>query len=69
VACDLINAGLHEQAESVLRELEDDSARVFGATNNKTRLISSKRAGCSARVLRNTKIKKEKGVRKYFNVK
>jgi hypothetical protein len=70
VACDLINAGLHEQAESVLRELEDDSARVFGATtNNTTRLISSKRAGCSALVLRNTKIKKENAVRKYIKRK
>jgi hypothetical protein len=44
VACDLSNAGRHEQAAAVLCELEEDSARVFGPTNIKTRLIASKRA-------------------------
>ena len=53
VACDLSNAGRHEQAAAVLCELEEDSARVFGATNTKTMLIASKRA----LAIRNTKMK------------
>lgn len=44
VACDLRNAGQMERAAFSLRDLEADSARVFGATSHKTRLVAAMRA-------------------------
>lgn len=44
VACDLRNAGQINKAEFALRGLEADSARVFGPTSHKTRLVASMRA-------------------------
>ena len=62
VACDLSNAGRHEQAAAVLCELEEDSARVFGPTNIKTRLIASKRALAirNTNTITATKVKRQK---------
>jgi hypothetical protein len=60
VACDLSNAGRHEQAAAVLCELEEDSARVFGPTNIKTRLIASKRALAIRNTVVVTRVKRQK---------